>query len=264
MTLSSGRASLQINRPTGNAGPRRIALLAAIKLHGSISGAAKEVGMSYKAAWDAVQALNNLFERPLVEAHPGGRSGGTACITPAGETVLTAYRAIDEGLTQLIERLNTFVAGGESPVGLIWRMGLKTSARNAFRGTVQSVVPGAVNAEVKFDIGGGIVLVAIITNDSVADLALEPGREALALVKSSFVLLAPGAERLRTSARNCLSGTVIRHEQGAVNNEVMLDLGHGKTLTAVITRESGERLNFAVGTPAQALIKASHVILATD
>lgn len=220
--------------------------------------------MSYKAAWDAVQALNNLFERPLVEAHPGGRSGGTACITPAGETVLTAYRAIDEGLTQLIERLNTFVAGGESPVGLIWRMGLKTSARNAFRGTVQSVVPGAVNAEVKFDIGGGIVLVAIITNDSVADLALEPGREALALVKSSFVLLAPGAERLRTSARNCLSGTVIRHEQGAVNNEVMLDLGHGKTLTAVITRESGERLNFAVGTPAQALIKASHVILATD
>lgn len=220
--------------------------------------------MSYKAAWDAVQALNNLFERPLVEAHPGGRSGGTASITPAGETVLAAYQAIDEGLAQLIGRLDSVVSKGESPAGLIWRMGLKTSARNAFRGTVQSVVPGAVNAEVKLDIGGGIVLVAIITNDSVADLTLEPDREALALVKSSFVLLAPGAEPVRTSARNCLSGTVIRHDQGAVNDEVVLDLGHGKTLTALITRESGERLNFAVGAPAQALIKASHVILATD
>ncbi len=264
MIERSLHASLQLTRTTGNAGPRRIALLAAIKNHSSITGAAKEIGLSYKAAWDAVQALNNLFERPLVEARPGGKSGGTACITPAGDTVLMAYRAIDEGLAQLIERLDTAVAGGEYPAGVIWRLGMKTSARNAFRGTVQSVVPGAVNAEVRLDIGGGIVLVAIITNGSVADLALEPGREALALVKSSFVLLAPGADTLHTSARNCLAGTVIRHDQGAVSNEVVLDLGHGKTLTAVITRESGESLNFAIGAPAQALIKASHVILATD
>lgn len=260
----SARAILQLTRASGSAGPQRLALLAAIGRHGSIAAAAKQAGISYKGAWDAVQALNNLFEQPLVEAQPGGRAGGTARVTAAGETVLSAYRAVESELAHVIERLDGVLAQGEDPAGLIWRLGLKTSARNTFRGIVRSVTPGAVNAEVALDIGGGIVLVAIITSDSVADLGLAPGREALALIKSSFVILAPGAERLRTSARNCLAGTVIRHEQGAVNDEVVLDLGQGKTLTAIVTRESGEALDLAVGAPAQALINASHVILATD
>ena len=258
------RATLQLTRASGNAGPQRLALLAAIGAHGSIAAAAKHAGISYKGAWDAVQALNNLFEQPLVEAQPGGHGGGTARVTAAGETVLAAYAAIEGELALAIRRLDSVLTQGQNPAGSLWRLGLKTSARNAFRGIVRSVTPGAVNAEVALDIGGGINLIAILTRDSVADLDLAPGREALALIKSSFVILAPGAEPLRTSARNCLRGTVIRHEQGAVNDEIVLDLGHGKTLTAIVTRESGESLEFAVGAPAQALIKASHVILATD
>ena len=264
MTGDVARAVLQLTRATGNAGPQRLALLAAIGTHGSIAAAAKATGVSYKGAWDAVQALNNLFERPLVEAQPGGRSGGAARVTAAGKTVLAAYRAIEDELAQLIARLDSVLAQGDGSAGSIWRLGLKTSARNAFRGIVRAVMPGAVNAEVALDIGGGIVLTAIVTCDSVADLELVPGREALALIKSSFVILAPGTEPLRTSARNCLSGIVVRHDRGAVNDEIVLDLGHGKTLTAIVTRESGESLDFAVGAPAQALIKASHVILATD
>ena len=103
-----------------------------------------------------------------------------------------------------------------------------------------------------------------MTRDSVADLGLAPGQPAIALVKSSFVILVPGEAPVRTSARNRLAGTVVRHEVGAVNDEVVLDLGGGKTLTAVVTRESGEELGFAVGERAQALVKASHVILAVD
>ncbi|MEI9964933.1 MAG: TOBE domain-containing protein [Caulobacteraceae bacterium] len=105
---------------------------------------------------------------------------------------------------------------------------------------------------------------AIITKESAHELGLKPGAEAMALIKSSFVILAEGDEPIRTSARNLLVGTVIRHEVGAVNDEVVLDLGDGKTITATITRESGEELGFKVGDRAQALIKASHVILAVD
>jgi molybdate transport system regulatory protein len=86
----------------------------------------------------------------------------------------------------------------------------------------------------------------------------------MALIKSSFVILAPGDAPLRTSARNRLAGTVVRHEQGAVSDEVVLDLGQGKTITATITRASGEDLGLKLGDAAQALIKASHVILAVD
>ena len=57
---------------------------------------------------------------------------------------------------------------------------------------------------------------------------------------------------------------MIRHDEGAVNDEVVLEMELGKTLTATITRGSGEALGFKVGARAQALIKASHVILAVD
>ena len=72
------------------------------------------------------------------------------------------------------------------------------------------------------------------------------------------------AARLRTSARNCLAGTVVRRERGAVNDEIVLEIDEGKTITATITSTSADALGLDVGALAQALIKAPHVILAVD
>lgn len=141
---------------------------------------------------------------------------------------------------------------------------MKTSARNMLRCTVAEVHPGAVNAEIILKVADGIRLVAIITNESVAALGLAPGQETFALIKSSFVLLAPEGETGRTSARNVIAGTVVRHEDGAVNSEVVLDIGGGKTLAAIITKESARALGLKVGERACALIKASHIILAVE
>jgi molybdate transport system regulatory protein len=141
---------------------------------------------------------------------------------------------------------------------------MKTSARNALRGLVETVTDGAVNCEVQLRVSPLVLITAIITRASVADLDLHPGREAIALIKSSFVILAPGDETLRTSARNQLMGTIIRHETGVVNDEVVLELDAGKTLTATITRGSGAALGFLIGDRVQALIKASHIILAVE
>ena len=69
---------------------------------------------------------------------------------------------------------------------------------------------------------------------------------------------------MRTSARNALTGVVVAHETGAVNDEVTLELAPGKQLVAIITRSSAEELGLAVGETATALIKSSHVILAVD
>ena len=66
-------SSLTVGRGRqGRIGADRIALVEAIAREGSITQAAKSLGLSYRAAWDAVQALNNLFDRPLVIARPGG------------------------------------------------------------------------------------------------------------------------------------------------------------------------------------------------
>ncbi len=260
------KALLQLRRgPSARAGADRIRLLRAIRDLGSITAAAKAEGLSYKGAWDAVQALNNLFERPLIAAHAGGARGGAATVTPAGEAVLMAYQVLAAELERIVTRLDTVI--GNTPAsldGLIWSLGMRTSARNALRGVVESVTEGAVNSEVVLRVSPTLAIVAIVTRDSVADLGLASGREALALIKSSFVILAPGEPALRTSARNQLSGTVVRHERGAVNDEVVLALDEGKTLTATVTRESADDLGLAVGQPIRALIKASHVILAVD
>jgi molybdate transport system regulatory protein len=260
------RAQLHLNKgPLARVGPERIRLLAAIAECGSITAAAKRAGLSYKGAWDAVQALNNLFERPLISAQTGGRKGGGAGITPAGAAVLRAYKQVEAELANIVDQLEQVLARTDAPLDqLIWSLGMKTSARNALRGVVETVTTGAVNAEVTLRIAEGLAIVAIITRESVEDLGLVPGREAIALIKSSFVILAPAGERLRTSARNGFEGVVVRHETGAVNDEVVIELQAGKTLTATLTRDSAESLGLKVGERAQALVKASHVILAVD
>ena len=141
---------------------------------------------------------------------------------------------------------------------------MKTSARNALRGVVSQVVDGAVNSEVTLKVADGVEIVAIITRESVSDLGLEPGRRAMALIKSSFVILGVGEDSPKISARNRLAGQVVRHDRGAVNDEVVLDVGEGKSITATITHASANELGIAVGQRAWALIKASHVILAVD
>jgi molybdate transport system regulatory protein len=260
------KALLQLRKGSeSRIGAERIRLLEVIGELGSISAAARHLDLSYKGAWDAVQALNNLFERPLVSAQTGGRSGGAATITPAGRAVVVAFRKVEKDLAHVIEQLDLSLSDETAPFDQVIRsLTMKTSARNALRGVVSAVTEGQVNAEVTLSVSDTVRIIAIVSRESVVDLGLAPGREAMALIKSSFVILAPGDAPMRTSARNRLVGVIARHETGAVNDEVVLDLGDGKTIAATITRGSGEALGLKIGEKAQALVKASHVILAVD
>jgi molybdate transport system regulatory protein len=77
-------------------GPGKVDLLEAIERRGSISAAAREMSMSYRRAWLLVDALNQMFKRPLVVAAPGGVRGGGAQITEFGKGVAAAYRRIEQ------------------------------------------------------------------------------------------------------------------------------------------------------------------------
>jgi len=236
----------------------RMALVQAIGELGSISAAARQVGLSYKGAWDAVQALNNLFDGPLVEAAPGGSGGGQASLTPRGAAALSAFRRMQAEMDTALAKLE-----GTLDADVFWSLGMKTSARNALRGTVARVTGGAVNTEVALRVAERLEIVAVVTSHSVEDLGLREGVAAIALIKSSFIVLAKG-EGLRTSARNQIAGVVASREDGAVSSEVRLDIGGGKSLTATITLESAEVLEIAPGDAITALIKAPHVILAVE
>jgi molybdate transport system regulatory protein len=236
----------------------RMALVEAVGELGSISAAARKVGLSYKAAWDAIQALNNLFDAPLITAAPGGKAGGAAQVTPRGQAALAAFRRVQAEMDAALAKLDQGLGAD-----VFWSLGMKTSARNALRGQIARITPGAVSAEVTLRIADGLDIVAVVTSQSVEDLGLARGAPAIALIKSSFIVLAKG-DGLRTSARNQISGVVASREDGAVNSEVRLDIGAGKTLVATVTLASARALELAVGEPVTALVKAPHVILAVE
>jgi molybdate transport system regulatory protein len=95
--------SLRIDLPGGRIGPGKIALLEAIAREGSISAAGRALGMSYKRAWDLVDALNRLLGTAVVAASPGGQGGGGALLTDAGRDLVADYRAIERAAQRAAE-----------------------------------------------------------------------------------------------------------------------------------------------------------------
>lgn len=243
-------------------GPGRVELLTLIATHGSITQAAKAMGMSYKAAWDAIDAMNQLAGEPLVERLVGGKGGGGTRLTERGVRLVRSFGVIERAHRRFVDQLSEQAQGVADDLLLIRRMGVRTSARNQFFGTVSRVTPGAVNDEIALDVPGmGQPLTAIVTHGSAADLGLAQGSEAFALVKATSVVLATDTHGTRFSARNCLQGTVSRVQQGAVNTEVTLTLPGGTAVAAIVTNAGCAELGLAPGVAASALFKASSVIV---
>jgi molybdate transport system regulatory protein len=222
------------------------------------------MGMSYKAAWQAVDTMNNVADRPLVERVAGGKHGGGTRLTDEGRLMVEMFGRVEEEYSRFLARMSEGLSDFARFNQLMRRFSMKSSSRNQFLGKVVKVVKGAVNGEVELDLGDGMRMVAIITNESIEDLRLKKGREAYALVKASSPILTLEEEGMRTSARNRLCGEVVSCIEGAVNGEVGLALPGGKRLTAIITNSSIKDLGLKEGVRACALIKASNVIIAVN
>lgn len=238
-----------------------VRLLEAVAAQGSITGAAKAVGISYRTAWQRIESLNNLAEAPLVERATGGAAGGGTRVTAAGERLLAQFHTLEREHQRFLQRLSEQMSADEAALATLGRISMQTSARNQFHGRIQTIKHGAVNAEVVLTIGGHNAITAVITEDSLARLGLAEGGEAIAMIKASSVILTTQAETT-TSASNHLTGTIARLHEGTVNTDVVLDIGGGKSVGAIVTNDSAQRLALCEGGTAGALFKASSVILA--
>jgi molybdate transport system regulatory protein len=207
--------------------PQRIALLQHVAEQGSITRAAKAAGISYKAAWDAIDELNNLARRPLVERSTGGRGGGGARLSEEGERVLRLYQRLQGLQAQILE-----AAEQTSDLDLLGRLMLRTSARNQLQGEVSGLRREGRHDRVSLALGGGLEIEALITRDSTERLELALGSMVVALLKAGWVQLL-GDEEPPEPGSNCLRARV---EQVLVDevgsSEVRLALGNGQTLCA--------------------------------
>jgi molybdate transport system regulatory protein len=239
-----------------------MALLRAVNEQGSITQAAKSYGMSYKAAWDAIDAMNTLAGQPLVERVTGGRGGGSTRLTPRGLKLLQRYEQVDAVHQRFLRQLDTGAMNLDEEFSLLKVLQMKTSARNQWAGTVSAVRAGAVNDEVELLLPGGTRLTAIVTRESTEALALRPRKTYIALVKSSSVLLATGLGGARLSTRNRFDGVVLAVTPGAVNAEVAVQVAEGMVVVATVGQATVGELGLAAGEPVVALFKASDVVLA--
>ncbi len=81
-------------------GPGKAALLEAIAREGSIAGAGRALGMSYKRAWGLVEEMNAGFSAPVVTSLRGGAKGGSAALTQTGTLVVARFRALEAMVLQ--------------------------------------------------------------------------------------------------------------------------------------------------------------------
>jgi len=256
-TLLSGELRL-----AGRLDARFFALLEAIAATGSINRAARTAGLSYKGAWLLLESAGNLAHAPLLASATGGAGGGGTELTDAARALLDAWRTLHAEHTAFLRAQDARLATLPALHGLLRRMSMKTSARNQFAGTVSTLALGPVSAEVTIALAGGGEITATMTTAAARRLKLKKGKEALALVKASAIVLVTDFAGWQLSTRNQLAGTVSRIEAGGVSSLVVLTLPGGAALAATITRESVDALGLKVGMPATAVFKAYSVMVA--
>ena len=218
---------------------KRIAILREIGAGGSISQAARAVGVSYKAAWQALDTLTNLAGTPLVDRAVGGAGGGGAQLTDAGHQLLDAADAMAEARSAVLARWE----GRAGPAAA--RLAVRTSMRNQWPCTVQrlEILGQIVRVHLGRAGGADAFLSARITRESAELLGLAPGLVVQALCKATAVrveragpdlpLAEPGVCRLPAKA--------VRVVRGETGDEVSAGLEGGIQMVGFALPDSGLR-----------------------
>src|SRR5690606_18707779 len=241
--------------------PRRMALLAAIDSQGSITAAAKQVGLSYKGAWDAVDAMNNLAGEPLVLRITGGQRGGGARLTERARELLSLYQYLNQEHERFLAKLASVNRHDNRNLELIQHMMFQVSIRNRISCQVAAIAEGKVNALVTLQVGSALRLQASITQASVRSLQLAPVRRVIALIKASSITFDAAEPEGAPNEGNRVIGRVSHLIRDDAHVEVQLALEEGLTLTGTVARESFDALALKNGDQAAARFPANNVML---
>jgi len=237
------------------------ALIKAVDSTGSITQAAKSVGMSYKAAWDNIEKMNMQSVQPLLTRSKGGKGGGSTHLTPYGTKLLKRYEDLNHYVNRYLDLLNQYSTNLETDIDLIHLLNMKTSASNQFSGKITLIKTGKVNDEITVAISSNTSIVASVSSHSRLDMQLALGDIVFVLIQASAIILITDIKKSQLSARNQMAGIISVLKPGAVNVEVVIDCGDGQTLVTMVTDQSVADMKLKKGVPVVAAFKAGHVML---
>lgn len=233
---------------------RRLQVLRALGECGSISQAARQVGVSYKAAWQAIDTLGNLAGVPVVQKSVGGAGGGGAKLTDAGRDLLRAAEAMVQVRGAVLQHIHT-TQGLDG--ALVQRLQTQTSMRNQWPCVVEKVELAGPLARVHLrSQHADWTLLARITAESAQLLGLQVGLPVLAWCKATAVQIA-GMDTLLAPS-NVWACKVARVAAGDMGDEVAVELGGQVRLVGF----SAARTGWRAGRKVQAYVPESAVVLA--
>lgn len=246
------------------ANARRVELLRQIDQLGNLTQAAKQVGYSYKGAWDAIDDMARLSGGTLIERHAGGKGGGGTHLTERGQQVLRNFSLIQAEHARFIARLDALANGLSNDYAMENEIAMRTSARNQFAGILVSITPGAVNDQLGILVNGSQTLIASITHESCRELQLAVGTKVFALIKASAVVLRLPDDAAATDAanpKNTFISTVHTVVPGEYHSELAVLLESGLSMVTTMPNQDIHAMGVQMGSVVLATMEPSNVII---
>ncbi len=237
---------------------RRIELLRAIAVTGSIRKAAQSIAMSYKSAWEALDTMNHLSHTPILTKAAGGVGGGGSRLTPYGQNLLKMYDLLKEEQQCFLKRLEARADIDTATLKTIGRFAMQISARNQIQGTIECIDTGVLNSKIHVKLRSGNRVASVITNHSVKALALQCHDRVSVLFKSNRVHLHTVIEAER---ENYFVGTLKHFKRSAHRVEAVIDIGDEEHMVSLLSIEAAEALHVSIGSDVTVSVDASDIMI---
>lgn len=241
-------------------GAGRIELLRRIESSGSMNAAAKEMKMSYKAAWERLNSMNELAQKPLLDKQTGGKGGGGTKLTPYAYEIIETYEKLDALHRRFIERFSEASDSPEHLEKILNRLFLTTSARNQLLCKIVEISYDTIYAKITLELSQNQKIVSTITSKSMQNLGLTVGDSVYAIIKSSDVLVSKEPIEPREGL-SIIETRLKSQENNEIKRELLLALDDDKELVSVVQRDEAE--SFSQNETLYALIDYNKIIIGT-
>ncbi|MBW7877274.1 MAG: TOBE domain-containing protein [Candidatus Cloacimonetes bacterium] len=237
----------------------RIKLLRALEQTGSISKAAKECGLSYKAAWDALHSMQNLLGISLFVTDIGGKGGGGSRLSQKAKDLLHQWEKLISSHDKILELLEREM-GQNQDFSRLNHLVLQTSARNQLAGKIKAIHNRGLVAEVEIELASGPIVTAQITCDSLMSMGLNINSSILCLIKASSISLSKEATETKS---NQISGQIVLIDHDDMQAEIQIQCHTSLLLVASIKKNDPLYPDLKMSDTVFASFLPSSVILAT-
>lgn len=237
--------------------PKRIDLLRAIEQSGSLSQAAKQIGISYKTAWDAINEINQLAPKPFLITATGGKNGGGTKLSAYAVRFIQLYDLLTQLQYKAFNILNDDNIPLDDILKITAKLSLQTSARNQIYGSVSSIEATHIAGLVKVKLNDNQTeLKAYITQQSIERLKLNIDKTVLLLIKAPLI-------ELNNLNENQLIVKVEKIVTDGQLSEISFSLPSGIMLYASKATNEVNQLKLIEGQLTTISIHPQHIIVAT-